>query len=510
MDEPDADQQVSGQDLRDAAVDGIRWIAIGRIASDVVQFFAAVALARLISPAEFGHAAVALILVPLSAILTFEGFGSALVQRDDVRHEHLEAAALASVVAGIGMCLLAVALAPVIGAPVFGNRTARLMQLASPLFAIAGLSAVARSVLWRELRFRTASVIEITSLLFTAAVSVTLAATGMGAEAIVFGALAGATVATILFLVVVPPVRPAYHRLELREILSFGGPASGAGLLHVAITNVDYTIIAARLGATQTGFYWRAFQLGVVYQDKLSGVFMRVAFPVYSRTKDLNELIRLHERAARVHAAIVVPLLGVLLVVAPVLVPWLFGPQWRAAIVPAQILAVAGMAAAILTGFAQVLLAAGRPKALFRFNVGVLIVYGSAVWFTAPHGIRAVAVAVTLSHLLMLAVVYGILFGRVLDVPVRRMVADLAPAGVGCSALLLACLPLVSALRGAGAPAPVTIFCAGVTGLAVHALVVRALFPACWADVASLVRRLLPARVVQPRWAGRPLARPEA
>ena len=68
----------------------------------------------------------------------------------------------------------------------------------------------------------------------------------------------------------------------------FGGPASGAGLLHVAITNVDYTILAARLSAAQVGFYWRAFQIGVVYQDKISGIMMRLAFPIYSRTRDLD------------------------------------------------------------------------------------------------------------------------------------------------------------------------------------------------------------------------------
>ena len=132
---------------------------------------------------------------------------------------------------------------------------------------------------------------------------------------------------------------------------------------------VRNTILAARISAAQVGFYWRAFQIGVVYQDKISGIMMRLAFPVYSRTRDLEQLRRLHERATRVHAAVVVPILAVGIVVIPVLVPWMFGDAWRPAVRPAQILCVAGMVAAVLTGFAQVLLAAGRPKALFRFNV---------------------------------------------------------------------------------------------------------------------------------------------
>ena len=79
------DEEPTAEGLSEAAVSGVRWLLIARIGGDTVQFAAAVALARLLSPAEFGHAAIALILVPLAAILTFEGFGSALVQRKVIR-----------------------------------------------------------------------------------------------------------------------------------------------------------------------------------------------------------------------------------------------------------------------------------------------------------------------------------------------------------------------------------------------------------------------------------------
>ena len=407
----------------------------------------------------------------------------------------METATLASIVAGVAMTGLAFVGAPLIAAPVFGDQTATLIQLASPLFFIAGLSAVARSMLWRRLEFRAVSLIEMSSLSIAGVAAVVLALRGLDAEAIVLGALCGAAGATAMFLVLVRPVAPRWHGRELREILGFGIPASGAGLLHVAITNVDYTIIAARLSAAQTGFYWRAFQLGVVYQDKISGIMMRLAFPIYSRTRDLAEMRRLHERATRVHAAVVVPLLGVLIVTAPVLIPWIFGPAWEPSVLPAQILAVAGMIAAVLTGFAQVLLAAGRPQALMRFNVIVLLAYGGAVWLTAPRGIVAVSIAVVGIYLAMLIVVYGVLFPRVVGISARRMVGDLVPAVVGTGALLALGFPLTRLLEGASMPAAITVAVAGAVGLSAHAAVLRTLFPAVWRDVATLVRRVLPARL---------------
>ena len=229
--------------------------------------------------------------MPLAAILTFEGFGSALVQRKEIDREHLETAMLASLVArrrltrgGLLTC------APLVAEPLFGERTAELIQLASPLFLIAGFSAVSRSLLWRELEFRNVSLIETGSVARRrrGRRRRPRASPGSKARRSCSARSPATCVASALFLVVVRPCPPRWHGRQLREIVGFGGPASGAGLLHVAITNIDYTILAARLSSAQVGFYWRAFQLGVVYQDKISGIMMRLAFPVYSRTRDLR------------------------------------------------------------------------------------------------------------------------------------------------------------------------------------------------------------------------------
>ena len=490
----------SEEGLLDAAVTGARWLAAARAASDSVQFVSAVVLARMITPAEFGHSAIALILVPLSAILTFEGFGSALVQRKTVTRRHIETATLASLVAGALLTVITYFGAPYVAGPIFGPRTSDLVQVAAPLFMLTGISAVSRSLLWRRLEFRAVSMIEMTSLLAGAILSVVFALAGLDGEAIVLGQVCGTAIATALLFLLARPARPRWHATELREILGFGGPASAAGLLHVAITNADYTILAARLSATQVGLYWRAFQLGVVYQDKISGVMMRLAFPVYSRTRDLDQLRQLHERATRVHAAVIVPLLAIGIVVEPTLVPWLFGDAWVDAVLPAQLLSVAGMVAAVLTGFPQVLLAAGRPKALFRFNVCVLAVYAGAVWVAAPHGITVVAGAVVVVYLAMLVAVYGILFRRVVGISVGRMVGDLGPAVAGGLGVLAIGFPLAELLRSADTPAPILIALVGIAGLMAHVAVLRTGFPAVWSDLAGFTRRLVPARLHPRRW----------
>jgi len=489
-----SDQELDSNELREAAVSGVRWFAAAKVASEVLQLVAAVALARLISPADFGNAAVAMILLPLATILTYEGFGSALVQRKLITDGHYEAATLTSVASGFALSLLVFLLAPVLAAPIFGDRIGSLIQLVSPAFALAGLGAVSRAHLMRRLDFRTSSLIETGSLVIGSFAAVGLAAAGMGAEALVLGGVLTTALATLMLVVVAPPSRPRWRSQELAEISRFGSPAAAAGALYVAISNVDYAVLAARLSAHQVGIYWRAFQLGVLYQEKLSGVMMRVAFPLYSRTRDLDEMKRLHERATRVHGAVVVPLLAILIVTAPELVPLVFGDAWRATVEPTQILAVAGMIAAILTGYPQVMLAAGRPRPLMIFNCCVLVGYGLAVFATASRGLDTVAVAVVGVHVAMLAAVYLVLFRRVLGMPVGQLVGDLAPAFLGSAAIVAVGLPLAGFLREIGTAGPLIILVAGCVGLLVQALALRTFFPVVWADVSSLIRRVLPSR----------------
>jgi PST family polysaccharide transporter/lipopolysaccharide exporter len=487
-------EQLDSDQLKQAAVSGVRWFAGAKAATEVLQLAAAVALARLVSPADFGNASVALILLPLSVILTYEGFGSALVQRKLVDDGHFEAATLTSLLAGILLSLATYLLAPLVAAPIFNSEIAHLIQLVSPVFALAGLGTVSRAVLSRELDFRLISMIEAGSLALGSFIAVGLAALGLGADAIVLGGVAACGLASAALLAVTPRHRPRWRRREIGEIARFGGPASAAGVVYVAISNVDYAVLAARLNPAQVGIYWRAFQLGVMYQDKLSGIMMRLAFPIYSRTNDLAEMKGLHERATRIHGAVVAPLLAILIVTAPELVPLVFGDAWRAAVEPAQILAVAGMIAAILTGYPQVMLAAGRPRPLMVFNLCVLLVYGVAVYLTAGLGLVAVAIAVVAIHVAILAAVYLVLFRSVLGLPIGRLVTDLAPAIAGSALVLAVGFPLAELLRQAQVSAPLIVLLAGIAGIAAQALTLRALFPQVWADVSGLLRRLLPDR----------------
>ena len=198
----------------------------------------------------------------------------------------------------------------------------------------------------------------------------------------------------------------------------------------------------------------------------------------------------MHERAARVHAAIIFPLLASLMVLAPVLIPFLFGAAWKPSVKPTQVLALAGMLAAVLTGYSQVMLAIGRPRPLLVFNVARLAVYAGAILLASRHGLMVVAASVVAAYFVILVGAYRFLLHPHVGISIRRLVPELGPAVSGCLALAAVTVPAMRLLEGS-LPRVLLIAFVGSAGMAVYAAVLRLGFPTAWEDVRMLVSQVL-------------------
>ena len=464
-------------------------MALARVAAETAAMASAIALAHLMPPAEFGKAAVALIVHTVATALVSQGFGSALVQRETVERRHLEVATAMSVAAGLALAAATWVLAPYVAQPIFGEDVAGLVRLAAPMFVLSAMNVIPHAQLTRRLDFRRTSLVELASLYVGVGVTLVLALAGLDAAALVLGMLARSTAASIQLWWLVPPVRPRLHRAAARELLGFGAPAAGASMLNTLLRSVDRGIVAAQLGPAAAGFYWRAWQLGLEYQTKISGIMQRIAFPVFSRTRGMEDLRALRLRIVRLHATVLFPLLTALIVLAPVAVPFLYGEAWRPAVIPAQLLAGCGMVAVVLTGTGPLLMAVGRPSALLVYNGVNAAVFLSVVLATAPYGLIAVCAGFLGVQLVSLVAANHFLLGRIAGIPLRDTVADIAPAVVASAVAGLAGTLAAAVVDPDDVTAAGHIVIVGGLVVAIYVGVVRTGFPAVWADVCLVARR---------------------
>jgi O-antigen/teichoic acid export membrane protein len=301
---------------------------------------------------------------------------------------------------------------------------------------------------------------------------------------------------------------PRWRTKALRDLLPYSGPASLACVCWAGFRNGDYAIVGARLGAAQAGIYWRGFQLAVEYQRKISVVMTSIAFPVLARTAGADEMFALRRRMVRLLTITVFPLLVTLVLLAPVAVPWIFGPAWEPAVLPTQILAGAGAATVVIDSVGTVLMATGRARALLGYGVAHFLVYVTAVLFASRWGVTGVSIAAVSIHMVFVVVAYQLLLRGRPEAPLAFLWGDVSAATVACLALVAAALPTELALNAAGAPAIVHMAIVGVVGACAYLAALRACSAEGWDDLSALARRVLPARPLRvvrraPQLAGR-------
>jgi O-antigen/teichoic acid export membrane protein len=485
-----ADADDRSRHVKASMLAGVRWVAGARAMSELLLLASTVVLARLIAPAQFGQAVIALMIASLASVLATHAFASLLIQRDEIGEDDVRSAVGLNVSIGLVASGLVFALAEPLSA-LASQDQADLIRAVSPVCLMAGINAVPSAMLQRRLDFRRLSMIDVASLLSQITVSVSLAVAGVDAAAIVAGALAAQLVATVWSVLAFRPPLPRFRLEAVRRLTAFGAPTALSNLVFTAFRNVDYLIIGARLNPAQLAFYYRAFQYGVEYQTKISRILTDMAFPVFSRLRGHDEIRAVRSRIVRVHAGVIFPLLAGYAALAPTFIPWLLGDRWEAVVVPSQYLAVAGAVSTILTGTGALLAAMGRPGLILSWNLGHLLCYGVVVYLVAPHGIVTVSATVAAFYVVQGVAASWILLQRAAGIPMRDVGAELIGPCCGCAVLVACSATLRLLLAEAGAPSVVTLLVAGTAGLAAYLLCLRLAFRALWADVMLLVRRLV-------------------
>jgi PST family polysaccharide transporter len=313
------------------------WTFSGTGVQAVVQLVVLMALARLLTPAEFGLMGAAALVIALSQVVSQVGVGPAIVQRRDLGTIHIRTAITISSVLGLvlgaGVWLAAPELAEFYRMPAL-EPVFRWMALLSP---IDGLGTVGKSLLIRQLRFRLFVALDVGSYIVGyACIGVWLAWQGYGIWALVAANLAQVTLRTLaMYAATRHPVRPSSDLQASKDLLSFGFAHSLSQVALVVSQQADNLVVGRWLGAAALGVYGRAYTLIVMPASVFGRIVNRVLFPVMSQVQDERDrLAGAYERALAIVALLSLPVSAFLWVLAPEFIPALLGPQWTGVVLP--------------------------------------------------------------------------------------------------------------------------------------------------------------------------------
>ncbi len=424
---------------RSRAVRAVVWSAFESWGSKISSIAVFVVLARLLTPEEFGLIALAQVLLSAVQIIVEAGFGEALVQRRDLRDEHIAAAFCMAAGLGVALAVLVFAGAGVI-AGIFGEpRLVPVVRALTALFIFQGLASTPYALLQRELEFRSIALRSVLGSLLGGGAAIVAAFLGAGVWALVFQALvSGAVGAVVLWRGA--RFRPSFRFgvIEVRELLGFSLVSFGSKIVNFFHRRGDDLLIGGRLGSVQLGFYSVAYRLMRLVDDMVSKVLLNVAFPMFALVQDDRPKAQAaYVRACTLAAAALFPVFTFMSVMAEELIVVGFGDKWQASVTPMRFLSIVGMVNGVQLFSSAVLKATGRIRTVFV--VGVISTAANVAGFlvTSPRGITAVAAGYLVTTL-ALTPLPPWLACRQLGIPVRRWLGAVAGPLAACGVLILA------------------------------------------------------------------------
>jgi len=310
--------------LKKTVIKGTIFLGAGRMIDRGLQFLRNIIVARLVSPEDFGIAALFVMTVSLMEMFSNLAVDTLLVQSpngEELRFQQTSQLMMAVRGLGIALALL-----------LFANPVASLFDIPAVTWAfrllavvplIRGLAHQDMSRCQRQLNFKPVLITDISSQFISVLLAWPLAA-WLGDYSAILYLLIVQTLARTVISHIMAERRYSWgwEPIHVREIISFGWPLMINGILLFLIMQGDRFVIGAAdnlfdratYSKTQLGFYSAAFVLTSAAAQTITNVMTPLMLPLLSRVQDLEIQFQERCRFCIQSMAFILNLLGIVFI----------------------------------------------------------------------------------------------------------------------------------------------------------------------------------------------------
>lgn len=458
-------------------------------------------LARVLPPAEFGLVGMAMAFVTFFTMFNDMGISAALVRAKAPSRGFWSSAFWINLGLGSALTALTYFSAPAIAAFYGQPMVEPLTRALAFILLMHCLFLVPMAWLQREFKFRTIAAIDLTATLLSAVAAVWMAVEGYGVWSLVAQQLVQFGVKMVGGLAFQrAPLGLAWDAREIIEVLPFSLRLTGTGFIGFINRQTDNILIGKFLGAEALGFYGRAYQVMLVPVNSLS---LGAGFALYpamaSLQSEMSRFSALYLRALGLIAAVTLPMMTGLAMVADPFVALVFGPGWEPVVPVLAALSFAGIVQAVI-GITNVMWKAlGQSEVLLHWAIIRMFGFVGAFAYGVWTGSIAVLALSYLAVNLVLFLPFQMLALHRVGIATKDFIAVMLPSLVSTSLMAAAIWAAQRALPQIGTWESYSQLALLVPlGILVYGIVMASLFPAYVRGQVQQARALLQRQASQP------------
>lgn len=429
---------VSARRMDRSLAHSLAWRAGADWFSQILSWSSFLVVVRLLTPADFGIAAMAMVLWAYLRYLGEFGIPQTIVTLRHLTEDQLAQLNSVALLLGIGSFGLAAALAYPAAAFFKTPQLVLVGAVTCTGLVPLGFRAVSEGLLNKDMRYRTLSLLDATSSLIGAVAVLLMAYFGLGYWSLVLGNLARYTARSVLVFTA-RPHRFAVPRIRsLRAPLAFGWHVLVSVLASSAYEKLDNVTAGRMLGQTALGIYGMAWNLANIPMEKLTTLVTTTIPTYFAAVQTEPAALRRYLRTLTETLALTTfPATIGLALVARDLIPFALGHKWDGVIVPLEILSVYVTFRSIVALLGKLLTAVGNPRFVMWDDLAALIILPTGFYVGSRWGTQGIAWGWVAAYPLVALPLYWKTF-KAIEMPIAEYLRALRPALHGTLAMVAA------------------------------------------------------------------------
>jgi O-antigen/teichoic acid export membrane protein len=381
------------ENLLKAAISGTFWMFSASLTQQFIRFLISLVLARILIPTDFGTAALVSSIVTLVQVFSELGVSVAIVQRKSIGTVTVDSALMISFATAI--CLSAALWFPsgVIARFFSISELESLLHIGAVSVIFRTLFSFYRSLLLRDLRYKTISAIEAGGIVIYGFCAIIMAVHGFGASCIVIGLLIQSVCSLVIAALLTRYLPQGFGSLqEMKRLFKFGIWVLTGQFVGRACGQFDKLLIGKLIDAKTLGGYHLAKNLATILPNSIVKMPKQVMLPIFSRWQDDRDRIeKNYWRMIRVTSSAGLPVCALIAILAEPLILVLYGPKWQGSISLLRILAIFAALHCFGSGVMTVIYAFGKPQLATVINLLRLILLPVALLVGSSWGVHGIA-----------------------------------------------------------------------------------------------------------------------
>lgn len=400
---------------------GFVWSGIERFSIQGIGFILSIIIARIVSPSSYGLIVMIQVFLSFSQIFIDGGFANALIQKKDRDDTDFCTVFFFNLGVAIILYLLLFFLAPVIARFYDEPQLTPITRVISLNLILSSLSIVQKTRLTISLDFKTQTKAGLIAVITSGTIGVICAYNGLEVWALVVQGLFSQMIISIALMYFSRWKPKAIFSFQsFKRLFSFGSKLMLANILTSIYINITNLVIGKKYTSADLAFYNRGFTLSQFPSTNLSDIMNRVIYPVLTRVQDDIATLR-KEYLKYLHLThfIILPLMGLLIVLARPLIEILLTPKWLEAVPYLQIFCLNFMFYPIQQQAGNPVAALGHSGILFKAQVLKRIVAFAILIITLTISISAVCWGILISSVFE-AVVNVLICRKEIGIGIRK------------------------------------------------------------------------------------------